>query len=357
MATDLATARARVLRDLCDEAQAFWTADEVDALLVQAYRELARVTRCFWDWLYLENLPRGFSYTAPCEADYLAEIDGALNYGRANFTYEDERALMEELLTDAQKDGPANHTCPVEATAGYLAEAGASTTIPATATLPASCHTIDRPVWDTASIAVLTPLDAERRDSRYELTQGEVYGLVTRGDGHQTVRKVRVPAAQADTFTIDGSWGALRDPSDMGTATVSGTWGIPRRLPGHHPLGTEAFGLPRRPYRDGKNVRVEHWREGRTLTLDGDVFECPDRLVVCCRHYAMSRCLGRNGPAQDLRLAKHYDARYRRGVARVLERMHRQQRAVVGAFGGRPMGRRSGPPTPRLPWNYGQELR
>lgn len=358
MATTLATLREEVSRQVSDAAHTFWATGEIEGYLRQAYREVARTTRAFWDWLYLENLPRGFSYTAPFEADYLAEID-ALDYGRANFTYEDERALMGDLLDEGQKDGPANHTVPDEATdaADYLSAAGASTAIPATATLPTSCHTIDRALWNQIAIALVTPLDAQRHDSRYELTVGEVYALIAQGDGHRTVRKVRVPATQADTYTINGSWGVLRDPTDISGATVTGTWGIPRRVPGMHPMGTDSFGLPRRPYRDGRNVRVEHWREGRAVTAATDVFELPDRVLVACRHYAMSRCLGRNGPAQDTRLATHYDLRYRRGVARLLERMHRQQRAVVGAFGGAMTPRRNGPPAPKLPWNYGQEIR
>lgn len=365
MATTLQAARDTVLRDLNDEDETFWSAAEVEGFLRQAYREIARAARCFWDWLYLENLPRGFSYTAPFEVDYLPEIDGALDYGQANFTYADEQAYLTDLIDPGDRVGPANHTMPCEATddADYLSAAGASTAIPATADLPASCHAVERALWDRASIAVITPLQAERHDSRYELTEGEVYALVTRGDGHRTVRKVRVPAASAETYTITGtgSWGVLRDPTDISAATVTGTWGSPRRMPGMHPIAspvfvgashTEPWGLPRRPYHDGKNVRVEHWRDGQPVTAGTDVFELPDRVVVACRHYAMSRCLGRNGPAQETRLATHYDLRYRRGLTRLLERMHRQQRAVVGAFGGRMAPSRNGPPRPKLPWNY-----
>ncbi|HYE89032.1 MAG TPA: hypothetical protein VEA16_21930, partial [Vicinamibacterales bacterium] len=150
----------------------FWTATEIDGYLRQAYREIARAARCFWDMAYLENLPAGFSYTAPFEADYLAEIDGGIDYGRANFTYSDERALMGDLLDQGDRVGPANHTCPIEATDAWLSDCAASTAIPATADLPASCVAIDRPLWDRAAIGVMTPLDAERRDSRYETTEG-----------------------------------------------------------------------------------------------------------------------------------------------------------------------------------------
>jgi len=202
----------------------------------------------------------------------------------------------------------------------------------------------------------MRPTEAARLDSRFQLTEGEVEALVVKNDGLQTIRKVRVPATQADTYQITGKWGVLRSPTDISGATVIGTWGIPRQLPGMHPSGAESFGLPRRPYRDGKNVRLEHWREGRPVSTSSDAFEVPDRMTVYLRDCAISRCYGRSGPAQDLRLAKHYDARYRRGVARVDRRMKAQSRMRVGQMGGATPVPRT-PPRPKLPWQFGQELR
>ena len=183
MAKTLAVVRGDVLRRLNDEAQAFWTASEVDRYLVQAYRELTRTTRCLWDIRYAENLPAGFSYTAPWEQPYLATLlDAGFDYGCANYTLDDER----RLLTETDRIGPANHTSPFEATDEWLNGTngcGASAAIPATSTLPNSVHTLDRPTWDDKAIGVMRPTEAARLDSRFQLTEGEVEALVVKNDG------------------------------------------------------------------------------------------------------------------------------------------------------------------------------
>lgn len=344
----LTEARATVRRALNDADATYWSAAEIDSYLVQGYKETCRVTRAIWDLRYAENLPRGFSYTSAFEAA-LATFD----YGRANHTAAFERRLIDP---EYEAEGPANHTSPFEAINGHLSDTGASTDIPATATLPATVSEIDRPLWDQRAIAVLTPRQAEATDSRYELTEGEVYAIVPTQQGLKTIRKVRVPSAQADTYTVEGSWGILRSPADCSSGTVSGSWGIPRRIPGHHAMGSESFGLPRRVYRDGKNVRIEHWREGRAVVDSQDAFELPDRAVVYLQHYAIGRCYAKEGPAQDLRLAAHYQARYARGVARLQRRVQAQKRARVAQFGGAQPIRR-GPPRPSLPWQFGTVVR
>ena len=74
------------------------------------------------------------------------------------------------------------------------------------------------------------------------------------------------------------------------------------------------------------------------------------------RDYALSQCYARKGPAQDQRLAQHYDARWQRGLARLTRRVSAQQRQRVGRMGGG-LTTKTGPPTPRLPWQYGQTIR
>jgi hypothetical protein len=347
--TTLVDVRGQVLRRLNDDGQAFWTFGEVDRYLTQAYQALTRATRAIWDLAYLENLPRGFSMTAAWERDY-AEFD----FGVANYTMDDERR---EFDPEYAADGPANYTSPFEATGGHLEAIGASTAIPALATVPADLTEIDRPTYDDRAISVISRRDAEAYDSRFELTEGPVDALVTKGDGLRVVRKVRVPSQQAETYTIAGSWGLLRKPTDLTGATVTGTWGVPRRIPDFHPMGPETFGIPRRPYSDVTNVRLEHWREGRSVTVGTDVFELPDRATVYLRDYAIGRCYGRSGPAQDLTLAAHYEARYQRGVARLQRRVQAQQRQRIGVMGGSGTARRTGPPRPTLPWAFGKVVR
>jgi hypothetical protein len=343
----------------------------------------------FPDWTYLENLPRGFACTAMWEEPFLA-----FRYGRANFTSVDEL----RLLGEKDRNGPANHTSPFEATDGWLSLAGASTAIPATAELPATVTEIERVLWDKATIDATHPRAARQMDTRYQETKGEVFAYTWREDGVRTLRKIRVPAAQADTYVVNGWWGILRDPADVTTDTPTGTWGIPRRIPGHHPMGAFRFGLPRRCYRDEKNVRVEHWRMSRFITplaigtvlteipafdpraFDSGAFqassrplgsnvatlpynpnevcELPQRYALYLVDYAIYRCLGRRGPGQSLDLSKHYEMRWGRGLARIKQRLERVQHTRAGTLGSPARVLGHGPPRgPRLPHSYGSRVR
>jgi hypothetical protein len=365
--------RDRVQRRLNDTDGLFWTAEEIEGYLTQGYREIARQTRIFWDQLYLEDLPASFSMTQEWERAF-ADFD----CGVANYTMADERRLLTEHL----RLGPANHTSPFEATDGHLSDAGADTSIPATATVPEPVSAIDRALWDKTAIIAISPRDAAMLDPHYRTNEGPVVAYLWEQDGVRTVRKVRVPATQADTYAIVGSWGFLRDPTDIFPVDADASdpwavgawavgalapgswlhathlWGFPRRIPGFHPMGYDTFGPPRRPYRDGSNVRIEHWRDGRPVDSDLDTYELPQRMTVAVECYALAECYRRQGPAQDVRLAQHYEQRYVRAVARVAGRVRTVSRQRVGVMGSgqtpRAMGR---PPRPRLPSNYGVPVR
>lgn len=353
MSTPLIDLRTDVLDRLGDTEEAIWTADEVDLQLRSAYKELANRHGVFFDWTYLENLPRGFSYTQPWEKALLDEM-GGFDYGCANFTAEFERTLLGD---ERLRSGPANHTSPFLATDGWLSSTGASTEIPATAELPKTLTALARVTWDERGIDAMEARRMSNADSRYEVTKGEVYGYMWQKDGVRTLRKVRVPSAQATTATVTGSWGVLRRPTDLSADTVSGTWGLPRRIPGHHPIGAERFGTPRRPFLDGKNVRVEHLRQGRALDSDASVCELPDRYALYLRDYAMAQCLGRRGPGQDLKLAAHFQQRWDRGLARIQRRLQAVNAERVGVMGGDGRPSISRPPRPRMPWAYGSQVR
>lgn len=330
-----------------------WTDEEVILALQSAYDEIAMTLPVFWDMTYLENLPQGFSYTQPWEKAYVDAM-GGFDYGCANFTAEvDRRAVGDERA----RIGPANHTSPFEATDLWLSRVHASTAISATADVPTTLTAISRVTWDNRGIDALQARRTMRDDTRYQVTKGEVYGFIWQLDGIRTVRKVRVPSAQADTVTVTGSWGLLRRPTDLSTETVTGTWGIPRRIPGHHPIGPELFGAPRRPFLEGKNVRVEHTRLGRAMVEPTDICELPDRYALYLRDYAQARCLERAGPGQDLALAAHFDQRWARGLARITRRLQvvdAERVSVLGGTGRSSVGR---PPRPSRPWAYGSVVR
>lgn len=348
MPDTLGSLRRSTQRRLGDVGGRFWTGDEIDDALRAGYRELAMMTRCFTDWTYLENLPAGFSMTAAWERPF-----AAFEYGVANYTMADEL----RMLTEASRLGPANHTVPAEATEGHLSDVGASTAIPATATLPTSVTELETVLWDRQTITALTARDLRSGDSRYHLTEGDVYGYTWQQDGVRTLRKVRVPAAQADTHTVTGSWGLVRRLTDVCSDSVTGTWGLPRRIPGEHPIGVDHLGAPRRFFRDGLNVRVEHWRYGRTLDTALTACEVTEAYARYLRDYACWTALSRPGPGQQPRLAGHYKQRWDRGVARVLARKQAVRNERVGYLGSGTVSVAHRPPRPRLPWQYGQEVR
>lgn len=349
----LADLRREVLTWLGDLDEQVWTGPEVTLHLVNGYQQLATAQRLFWDWIYLENLPRGFNYTQPWERAFVT-ASGGFDFGVANYTFDDERRMWGD---ERLRLGPANYTSPFEATDGHLSHAAASTDIPATADLPKTVASIDRVTWDNRGIDALTTRAMERMDARYEFTRGEVYGFLWQKDGIRTLRKVRVPAAQAATVAIEGAWGLLRSAGALNSVTSTGSWGLPRQVPSFHPIGTERFGAPRRPYLDGTNVRVEHHRLGRALSDDRTIAELPCRYTSYLQDYALSQLYARNGPGQDPKLAKHFADRWTRDLQRIANRIDRMGKNRTPILGGDGRSLTTRPPRPQLPWAYGSRVR
>jgi hypothetical protein len=238
----LAVLRAAVARRLGDLEFRIWTADEIDTYLTQGYRELGTTLPLFFDFLYLENLPRGCSYTQPWERAFLPD---GFDYGCGNYTSADDlRALGDER----QRIGPISHTSPFEV--AFLASLPHWPGIPATADVPTRLTRLDRATWDRRVCDVVEARSLSRLDAQYQTQTGEVEAILWELDGVRTARRYRVPARVCDTVTVNGSWGILRTPSDLSADSVTGSWGIPRRIPSHHPLGPFRFGLPRRVYLD-----------------------------------------------------------------------------------------------------------
>lgn len=335
------------VRDRLGDGGTIWGTDEIQLQTQAAYQELAFALKVFWDWVYLENLPRGFNYTYPWEQEAAQRM--GFDFGCANFTFEDER----NSLDPRHNLGPANYTSPFEATDGHLAAIGASALPPATAEVPAEVISIERGTWDGSGLDGIRSALLQRMDSLFETRRGEVYGLAWEYDGVRTVRKVRVPAQVCDTVVVDGYWGIPRDVSSAVDGTVSGSWGIPRRLPGFQPIGPSIWGIPRRFFLDGKNVRVEVWREGRAMDAETDVCELPDRYAIYLSHFACWKLLGRPGPGQQPKLAEWYRARWLRSLKTLMDRISKREHDRTQIMGGqaRPLMRR--PLRPKLPWQYG----
>lgn len=351
MARTLGDLAHAALTRLGDVEEVIWTADELSANVVWAYQTLARETKCFWDLHYSENVPGHFSYTHAWELAVIQETPGLFDWGQSNFTCEFElRLLNDRPIDERSRVGPCWITCPAEIP--FLVAAGWNTSVPATDVLPDFVQQIDRGVWDTRAIEAMEPRGLSQLESRYLLTEGQVDGYLWELDGLHTIRKWRKPAALAELATIDGAWGICRDVDELSGDDVEGSWGISRRIPGHHPMGPEAFGTPRRPYLEGTNVRLEVYRTGREMTVATDLCELPDRYADGLIYSAIADALRRPGAGQDLKLSGYYQARWDRILARVTRRTRQMKKEQTHQMGGSSGATFHRPARPSLPWPY-----
>lgn len=216
MSRTLSDLRTDTLTRLGDEDEGVWSADEIDGYLRAGYLSLAQEARVFWDIHYVESLPAHFSVTQTWELGELDDLSGGFSFGVANYTYDDERLLLDD---EDDRLGPAWYTCPAEA--ALLDAVSASTAIPATTNLPDQIAELDRLTWNDRTIDAVTSRDQRNRDPRYETIAGDVYGYTWQQDGVRALRTIRVPAQVGDTYTVTGAWGVLRDPSDLSTEDVT----------------------------------------------------------------------------------------------------------------------------------------
>lgn len=370
--------RQATMKRLGDAEGVIWTSDEVDLHIKNGYQAIGNTQSAFFDVLYAENLPAGFSMNYAWERRYLSTSPANFDFGVANFTYEEERFMSGDELHAV---GPAKYTSPFELLEGHFDAAACDPAIPATAELPESLAALDRVVYDKRGIDEMEARRMSKVDARYEITAGEVYGYIWQKDGIRTLRKVRVPAQRAGVYNFRGAWGTLRDITDIWSGAISGfnepgfdqlgfdnigfftldtdaaLWGIPRRIPGHHPMGTSRFGIPRRFFQETTNVRVEHFRQGRPMNVATDVCELPDLYARYLQDYAQGKCLERPGPGQDEKLAKHFLDRWARGLARIARRVQLTDTEHVMVMGGSGQPSVMRPPRPKLPWPYGSTVR
>jgi hypothetical protein len=317
-----------------------WTQAELNEALADGYRDLAHTSMVFWDVRYAENRPAGFSYTQPFEAKY-ASVD----YGYANFT----QAFERDFLELEQLYGPADHTSPSDDTEGT----GAPSEPSATVKLPEDTVELERVTHNQQTIEAQRAPSAQRWDSRYEVTPGRVRSYTWHKDGLYTFRKVPQPSTLSSRYTVTQTWGLLRTVTDLTDETVTGTFGIPRRIPDQPAHGHSPWGLVRRVYHETDNTRIEHYREGRAIDSGTDVYELPDHYTEGIREYALMRAYAHTGQGQDRQLSQHYAMRYSRTQARLIRRRERLSIPTMRGFGQlRQMDRT--PPLPRLPWNFGR---
>jgi len=342
----LSSVASDVLKRLGDTSEKIWSTTEVRNYLQEGYDQLAMQSLCFWSQAYLDDKLTTGNFTSDFESDWFD--GGDVRYRRFAYTC----LLDADWVAEGDLDyGPTNHTAGWEGLT-YITEAY----YVALEDLPDDLYEIERSTWNYARIEPLRSVELELNDSRYQLNNGEVLGYAQDKDGLGKFRKWRIPSAAADTYMItDPCRGILRNPSDISTETVHGSWGIPRRIPTQPAVAETWWGLPRRPFKDGHNTKVEYFSRGKTLNTD-QPFDLPDRYVKYVRHYALWKALERNGPGQDIKLGQHWKGRFDDGVARMIRRRQsltsNRQRVLGDTL--LPFGP---PPRPKYPWNYGQVVR
>ena len=347
MAKTLTAITDKVLRRLGDTAETIWSYEEIQTYLREGYDKLAIMTGCFWDQAYLEDRLTTANLTNDWEWDYLDS--GWISFGVFKYTCPDDADYLEPGEIEMGPTSLNYHWEKDYVSVTHMFYRG-------TDTLPEDLYQVERATWDWKKIEPVRSVQLENLDRRYWVQNGEVVGYVLDKDGLRTFRKWRVPAIQAQEYTIaDPSVGIMRDPTDISADTVMGTWGIPRRIPSMHPMGdTGGYGLPRRPFQDVKNTRIEFSRRGRTLDSDDDVFELPDRYVVYVQHYAIWKALERDGNGQDLKYAAHWQGRFMAGVARMIKRKNALPENRRNEISDGRLVNQGRPPLARYPWQYGR---
>ncbi len=342
------TVLAQVQRRLADANQRLWTAAELNEYIQDAYNDMTLRTGCLWATDISPDVPAAMARTQIFEKKYM--LGGYDAMGAFNFTAEWERDYINNAT------GPANHNHTWEWEDGHVTELTLPTEVSALYDLPDNLYEIERTTWDSRRIDPRRSREFEQNDSRYELAKGNVDAYTQDKDGLRRLRKWRVPSAPFVPYEFDESsseYGIIVDISDVDSDTPLGSWGDFVQVDGQHSSG-DPWGVIVGVYDETNAVKIEYRKRG--VDLDHDCLEIPERYVVYLRWYVMARALEREGDAQDLDLAAHYQTRYEAGIARMLKRqqaMVYQKKMVMG--GSR--GRSSRLPLAQLPWAYGKVVR
>lgn len=348
MAKTLTGVITEVLYRLGDSTSAIWSRTEIARYLNEGYERLAMGTGLLWDTTYLEDQSYAGNYTTIWETTYFPVEWLILNRFHYTADWEAEYAFPGQVHL-----GPANHTTLWEFDNGYHPKSH----FLAIHQIPAEVIEIERAVWNKRRIEPLRSRELEFADGQYQTQQGELLGYLRDKDGIRSFRKWRIPSSAADEYTVTGSWGLLRAPTDISAETVIGSWGVARRIPGEHPANGDGIrGIPRRVYQAVKNTKIEYTKKGKPLVEDADEFEVPDLYVKYIRHFAMYRAFERDGNGQDLSMAGFWKTLWESGMLRAMRRKQAIMKSRTHILGGQLVESRR-PPLARLPWAYGRVVR
>lgn len=217
--------------------------------------------------------------------------------------------------------------------------------------LPSDVSQVERVLHDGQKLPNSSGRDLRFTLPLYRTQTGKPFTYTQDDDGPATIRLAYIPDTTGEEYTVSGTWGILRSPADITSETATGTWGVPRRIPYHHP-GRGLWGLPRQILSDSDNLRVEGFRAGLSVTQDSDSYELPDQYCRYLQWFVLFRAYDRDGPGQDVQLAQHYQQRWEGALELIALRLAQTRRARAGVFGeGFARGSSTVAP-PRLPWAY-----
>lgn len=233
----------------------------------------------------------------------------------------------------------------------------------ATYDLPADLFYVERATWDDKRVEPFSSRELQKYDAHYMTTEGDVEGYAMDLDGLRKLRKYRVPSADSPSATVTGTFGIPRYLVDVDASEAINQLGIPRLIHAdlHYGMGVTPtdfpWGIPRRFPGTLRNFKVEYFRRGTKLDDDNKESELPDWMDYPVRYWVMWKALEREGEGQDLKLASLFQQLYEYSQKRIKARVERNRGERVGVLGGG-LGKVFGmPPRPKLPWQYGKVVR
>lgn len=181
------------------------------------------------------------------------------------------------------------------------------------AELPTDCLAVDRATWNSLPLDMFTTGNLQGKDKRYRTLEGRVLAL---GLDVGKVYKFRVPSISITSTQPDA----------------------------HAPV-TDAV----------ENTRIEYFATPAALVAGAQI-DLPSSYTKYIRHYVLWQAYQRNGPGQNEKLAKHYEARWLVGIARIQAVRSRLVDARTRYIGGGGK-RRQSIARPVYPPEYGRIVR
>lgn len=294
-----------------------------------------------------------------------------------------------------------------------------NTRLPQESFLPPDVAVVKRATWDGRLMKALTPQESDKFDVAWETLTGDTtaYSLIRRGI-NQIIKRFRPASTPADSrpytdevgFLVGGyvepefelvevvqalritltpfaiyatqngllnpngristfypypaspsfpvfvnkqkflyGWPALDETSDY--TVEGGPYGIPCRINGVW-FTNAPYGIPIRFNQANRNLKIDFLKVAPETEQAIEIQPWDARILLW---FVLSRAFRRDGKGQNLKLAGHYEARFKNGVAMVLTRIDNVAENAKHVMGEGTV--ENAPPIARLPTNYDSRYR